>query len=70
MFGIFLVLVQFLQAVLGYSALRAAAGLLPMALVMMPLSGVAPTIAKRVGTRSVLMTGIGTVRRRAGAAGR
>ena len=59
MFGIFLVLVQYLQAVLGYSALQAAAGLLPMAAVMMPLSGVAPTIAKRVGTRSVLMTGIG-----------
>ena len=49
MFGIFLVLVQFFQAVLGYSALQAAAGLLPMALVMMPLSAVAPTIAKRVG---------------------
>jgi EmrB/QacA subfamily drug resistance transporter len=59
MFGIFLVLVQFLQAVLGYSALRAAAGLLPMAIVMMPLSGVAPTIAKRVGNRSVLLTGLG-----------
>jgi EmrB/QacA subfamily drug resistance transporter len=58
MFGIFLVLVQFFQAVLGYSALSAAAGLLPMAFVMMPLSGVAPTIAKRVGIRSVLLTGV------------
>jgi hypothetical protein len=29
MFGIFLVLVQFMQAVLGYSALAAAASLLP-----------------------------------------
>ena len=44
MFGLFLVLVQFLQAVLGYSALRAAAGLLPMAMVMMPLSAVAPVM--------------------------
>ncbi len=59
MFGLFLVLVQFLQAVLGYSALRAAAGLLPMAMVMMPLSAVAPVIAKRFGTRLVLMVGIG-----------
>ena len=59
MFGIFLVLIQFFQAVLGYSALGAAAGLLPMAIVMMPLSAVAPTIAKRVGTRRVLMTGVG-----------
>ena len=59
MFGIFLVLMQFLQAVLGYSALKGAAGLLPMAAVMMPLSGVAPTIAARVGTRRMLVTGIG-----------
>lgn len=59
MFGIFLVLVQFLQAVLGYSALRSAAGMLPMAVVMMPLSGMAPSIAKRVGTRNVLVAGVG-----------
>ena len=57
MFGIFLVLVQFFQAVLGYSALQAAAGLLPMALVMMPLSAVAPTIAMRVGRRRTMLTG-------------
>lgn len=57
MMGLFLVLVQFLQAVAGYSALTAAAGLLPMAAVMMPLSGVAPTIAKRVGLRRTLITG-------------
>jgi hypothetical protein len=41
MFGIFLVLMQFLQAVTGFSALRSAAGLLPMAGVMMPLSSAA-----------------------------
>jgi EmrB/QacA subfamily drug resistance transporter len=58
MFGIFLVLVQFMQAVLGYSALAAAASLLPMMLVMMPLSAVSPTIAQRVGTRNVLMAGV------------
>lgn len=50
---------QFFQAVLGYSALRAAAGLLPMAFVMMPLAGMAPTIAKRFGTRAVLIAGVG-----------
>ena len=49
MFGIFLVLVSSSRPCSGYSALAAAAGLLPMALVMMPLSAVAPTIAKRVG---------------------
>ena len=59
MFGIFLVLIQFMQAVLGYSALAAAGSLLPMMLVMMPLSAVAPTIANRIGTRNVLLTGVG-----------
>lgn len=57
MFGLFLVLVQFLQAVLAYSALRAAAGLLPMALVLMPLSSAAPRIAARTGTRRLLLFG-------------
>ena len=59
MFGIFLVLVQFMQAVLGYSALAAAASLLPMVVIMMPLSAVAPTLAARVGSRRVLLTGVG-----------
>jgi EmrB/QacA subfamily drug resistance transporter len=59
MFGLFLVLVQFLQAVAGYSAVGAAAGLLPLAAVMMPLSAVAPLIAKRVGLRSTLLLGAG-----------
>ena len=58
MFALFLVLVQFLQAALGYSALRAASGLLPMAAVMMPLSTVAPTIAHRVGYRRTVVTGM------------
>jgi Na+/melibiose symporter-like transporter len=56
-FGIFLVLVQFLQAVLGYSALKAAAGLLPMMFTLMPLSAVSPTIAKRVGIRTTMIIG-------------
>ncbi len=58
MFSLFLVLVQHLQAVLGYSALTAAAGLLPMAAMMMPLSTTAPTIAERVGFRRTLVTGM------------
>ena len=36
---------------------------------MMPLSAVAPTIADRIGTRTTLLTGLGAVRRRPGAAG-
>ena len=58
MFSLFLVLVQHLQAVLGYSALTAAAGLLPMAAMMMPLSTTAPTIAERIGFRRTLVTGM------------
>jgi EmrB/QacA subfamily drug resistance transporter len=58
MFGLFLVLIQFLQAVVGWSALASAAGMLPMAAVMMPLASFAPRIAERVGTRRVLVTGL------------
>ena len=57
MFGLFLVVVQYLQVVLGWSALKAAAGLLPIALVMMPLSAVAPRISQRFGYRNTLATG-------------
>ncbi len=58
MFGVFLVLPQFTQAVLGYSALKSAAALLPMVVVMMPLSAVAPVIAKKIGTRVILSLGV------------
>ena len=66
--GIFLVLIQFLQAVVGYSALRAATGLLPMAAVMMPLSTAAPSIAKRIGTAHNAADRRRAVRWRSGAA--
>jgi EmrB/QacA subfamily drug resistance transporter len=56
-FGIFLVLVQFLQAVLGYSALKAATGLLPMMFTLMPLSAISPLIAKRIGVRTTMIIG-------------
>jgi EmrB/QacA subfamily drug resistance transporter len=59
MFGVFLVMPQFTQAVLGYSALKAAASLLPMMVVMMPLSATAPLIAKKLGVRNTLMVGVG-----------
>ena len=58
MFGIFLVLFPFFQTILGYSALRSAAGLLPMAATMMVMSAVAPRIAARVGSRTTMMAGI------------
>ena len=61
MFSLFLVLVQYLQAVLGYTALAAAAALLPMAVMMLPLSTVAPSIAERVGFRRTLVIGTLTI---------
>ncbi|MDJ0771674.1 MAG: MFS transporter [Ilumatobacter sp.] len=57
-FGVFLVVIQYLQLVLGMSALRAAAGLLPMAIVMMGLSPQAPRLAARFGYGRIL--GVGT----------
>ena len=60
MFGIFLVLFPFFQAVLGWSALRSAAGMLPMAVAMMPLSTVAPRIAARFGSRNTMLLGVVT----------
>ena len=59
MMGLFLILVQFLQAVLGYSAIKASLSLMPMAAVMMPLSAMAPRIASRVGYRAMFGIGMG-----------
>ena len=57
MFSLFLVLVQYLQAVLGYSALAAASALVPMAAMMLPLSTMAPALADRIGFRRILVSG-------------
>jgi MFS family permease len=46
-----------MQAVLGYSAIRGAVGLLPMALVMIGLSPLAPRVSQRVGLRTMLVAG-------------
>lgn len=59
--ALFLVLVQFLQAVLGYSAVGASVSLLPIAAVMMPLSSMAPRIARRTGIRPLMVGGLGAV---------
>ncbi len=59
MFGIFLVLFPFFQTVLGYSAIRSAFGLMPMAVMMMPMSATAPRIAQRIGTRTTMLIGLG-----------
>lgn len=56
--GIFVVLFPFLQAVLGWSALRATLGLLPMALLMMLSSVLAARLVTRIGARATMAAGI------------
>ncbi|GAA1263034.1 MFS transporter [Sphaerisporangium rubeum] len=57
--GVSLVLYPFFQVVLGWSGLLATLGLMPMALLMMAASGVAPRLAARIGVRGSMVTGLG-----------
>jgi EmrB/QacA subfamily drug resistance transporter len=50
-FGFLFLALPYLQLVQGFSPLQASAALLPMALVVIPLSRFAPAIAARVGVR-------------------
>ncbi|MCZ4511489.1 MFS transporter [Streptomyces sp. ActVer] len=56
--GIFVVLFPFFQAVLGWSGLLSTLALMPMAVMMMTASGLAPQLAARVGPRATMATGI------------
>ena len=56
--GIFVVLFPYLQAVLGWSGLRSTLALMPMALMMILASGLAPRIAARAGSRATMASGI------------
>ena len=58
MFGFFLVGLQFLQLMLGYSPLRSAVCLLPLGMVVMPMSRVAPHIIEHFGPRAVMSAGL------------
>jgi Na+/melibiose symporter-like transporter len=58
MFGFFLVGLQFLQLILGYSPLHSALCLLPMATIVMPMSRVAPHLVERFGQRAVMTAGL------------
>lgn len=57
--GVSLVLYPFFQVVLGWSGLLATLGLMPMALLMMVASGLAPRLAARTGPRAAMATGLG-----------
>ncbi|AOT57398.1 MFS transporter [Streptomyces rubrolavendulae] len=56
--GIAVVLFPFFQAVLGWSGLLSTAAMMPMAVMMMITSGLAPRMAARTGARSTMSVGI------------
>jgi EmrB/QacA subfamily drug resistance transporter len=58
MFGFFFVALQYLQLVLHHDAMGSALALLPMAVVMIPLSAVSGSLSERYGHRLVGGTGL------------
>jgi EmrB/QacA subfamily drug resistance transporter len=56
--GVFVVLFPYFQAVLGWSGLRATLAMMPMAILMMLGSGLAPRVAHRAGPRPTMAIGI------------
>jgi predicted MFS family arabinose efflux permease len=56
--GISVVLFPFFQAVLGMSGLLSTVALMPMAVMMMTGSGLAPKVAAGIGARSTMMAGV------------
>ncbi|MBE1876056.1 MFS transporter [Myceligenerans pegani] len=56
--GIFVVLFPFLQVVVGWSGLVSTAALMPMAVLMMVTSGLAPRLAARIGARATMAAGV------------
>jgi EmrB/QacA subfamily drug resistance transporter len=57
-FGLFFVVIQYLQFVVGRSPLGAAVSLLPLPMVMIPLARKAPRISQRVGFRRIAPVGL------------
>ncbi|MEW2390997.1 MFS transporter [Streptomyces venezuelae] len=56
--GIAVALFPFFQAVLGWSGLLSTVAMMPMAVMMMATSGLAPKMAARVGARATMSVGI------------
>lgn len=57
-FGFFYVGLQYLQLVLGWSALHSAVALLPVAAVVLPTAQCTPLLARALGQRAVAVTGL------------
>lgn len=60
-FGVFLILMQYLQLVLGYSALGASLAVAPMIVPLMAFSMFAPRIAGKVGLKAVSVVGLAVI---------
>jgi EmrB/QacA subfamily drug resistance transporter len=58
MFGSLFLLTQFLQSVLGYTALEAGVRLLPMAAVQMVVAPLSARVVERIGTKIVVAAGL------------
>ena len=56
--GVSLVLYPFFQVVLGWSGLLSTLGMMPMALLMMLASGLAPRLTARIGSRASMVIGL------------
>lgn len=56
--GVFIVLYPFFQAVLGWSGLLATVGLMPMAILMMVFSAVAPRLSAAIGPKATMAGGV------------
>ena len=57
-FGFFFIAMQYLQLVLGYSPLRSAVSMFPLAIVVLPLSQIVPKLLKLIPVRIILPTGL------------
>ncbi|MQY25712.1 MFS transporter [Nocardia aurantia] len=60
-FGLALILVQYLQLVLGYSPLRSTLAVAPMAGPLLPLAVIAPMLMRWIGLRWMTVTGLATM---------
>jgi nitrate/nitrite transporter NarK len=58
LFGFFFVGLQYLQLILGYSELKAALAMVPVAVVILPMSNLTPSIVDRLGRRNVVSLGL------------
>lgn len=61
LFGLFFLITQYLQLVLGYTAFEAGVRLLPMAMTIMVTAPSSARLAEKFGTRNVVTAGLATV---------